>query len=1370
VPVPQSPFLDAGEYQRFTQDYHQFPRHIERVNDAAGAAPRKPQHREVDEFAAQQLRELLRFKHARFAGLAVAVHEGDGMSWSATAVDQALAEAEGNRKLQRVYLRGEAAPGRLPEIATVIPRRTFAALAQKHHLTRSFRFVGRGAAVGLTLASIVLAVLATVLLTFTQSTSPSLLRQPAFWAAAVALAVVAILAQKVNARVSTETRSKAMEQLAKDLENPDEGRAHRDFADALAEQLSRPRGPRRVIVDGFDRLDPTTKATIHSYFQNHTRKATHSDLWVIFENAVTLEFRREALLAHAGHGYQRTKHFDQLLLTDDQRRDLAAYDDQPLRDGAYTVRQVRRPQLGGGEAFHEFFEQQRIKYPWSEDRYQTLEFFMLLSLTAAWGGTTALPRSYLEYGFAEKGRPRSEVLASFLRGSDLKTNEFRAHLHNLEKDFGPCMRVNQDGPSKEYHLKPDWALALIQDGAWSRYKLPDPGLGHLFWALFWHDKIQNHPLQAFWVHKLTRHILQSSRPTLLGGTLSQGVTDALFEATDFAVKSSLRCCLLDDLPDLLSLALELIDEDDDAWFDRAQRLLDHAWEAFTVLGHEQILRVVLDLERWRTREASRQRPPQADALERLFLQSTSLSSQGQAPRLEALVLARTQADPAVRTYARTRAAWLALTLNKFLHTGVLPYLEQARTAGTQALPSLVRDTLDRLEQAPPEERLAVDFMSLSLGLWCLALSLAERRVDTYTQELDQLLARRRTDDAHHDQPAPPSLTTHASPVLPEADELTDLLLEAALLVRELRQERSSSGDTGRLGFVTDGLVKELAVMVLSCTALLGTVHDRRSLEAIDHRRLQDAVEMAVASLGTKPPALHHWDDVAGAELRGKAEQQADLLQLTWRIIGVDQLASLIGVRGAHLHVLTGAPAEDVALLHEVLTGLAGEVETPGHLGLLANAVAARSVETSHEIVATLLCRGVAAAIQASFGEQLATELCILAIGHAHSYAINLDAFLGFLIQPSSTTPQTTRLAGFLADLPDGELAKLALWLLNALTNTDQPDLAEDIPAALLLRAAPPTDTAAADEVRQRVDLFELRNALHSGQVVDVEKTIDQWTGSKERGNYAWLLYLLISNDCQPFEPLVREATKVLAGAGRNVDSSSYVHLATDVASRLSYTPPETGGHNQDAAPVAVDFLERVIHKWESQLTAEQNIQILRLLLVNHPERQQRYEDRLLHWEVIRHERDRIKLLPTLMEAGRFFMLFLHYYRVLEFWGLPTEIPRDQMWERLRIGADDRQRLVNQWQATGEPDLPPFIQSDGRACLSSEFLVLGSCLFSSPSDADPDLEHPRQRFDHHARRALTNLYKEMTSLETIPLQIREILQRHRDRFLQHTMPT
>ena len=75
MPVPQSPFLDAGEYQRFTQDYHQFPRHIERVNDAAGAAPRKPQHREVDEFAAQQLRELLRFKNARFAGLAVAVQQ-----------------------------------------------------------------------------------------------------------------------------------------------------------------------------------------------------------------------------------------------------------------------------------------------------------------------------------------------------------------------------------------------------------------------------------------------------------------------------------------------------------------------------------------------------------------------------------------------------------------------------------------------------------------------------------------------------------------------------------------------------------------------------------------------------------------------------------------------------------------------------------------------------------------------------------------------------------------------------------------------------------------------------------------------------------------------------------------------------------------------------------------------------------------------------------------------------------------------------------------------------------------------------------------------------------------------------------------------
>src|SRR5207244_3453799 len=158
--------------------------------------------------------------------------------------------------------------------------------------------------------------------------------------------------------------------------------------------------------------------------------------------------------------------------------------------------------------------------------------------------------------------------------------------------------------------------------------------------------------------------------------------------------------------------------------------------------------------------------------------------------------------------------------------------------------------------------------------------------------------------------------------------------------------------------------------------------------------------------------------------------------------------------------------------------------------------------------------------------------------------------------------------------------------------------------------------------------------------------------------------------------------------------------------------------SQELIRVAVAFIVQNYETWEPRFSVEANLEALQILIVHAEAHQSFYRNKQLKREVIRHERDEVKKMPSLVAQGAFFLLLEHYFRALTFWGVETDIPNTALAEAWGVAPTELLRRVSIWQADGGQVPDAFIEKGGKPCLSSSFLILGRYLWTPPLNADP----------------------------------------------------
>ncbi|HEU4508650.1 MAG TPA: hypothetical protein VFR78_10460, partial [Pyrinomonadaceae bacterium] len=1059
---PKNPsFILISDFEELQKPNRFAPRTLEEVSYED---PHHSAQVEIIAHVRDQLRKVAAGQNW-FGCSCIAVKERDGMSWDCEAIRQMAAREFVH--IKRWPLTNALTTGPLPLISQFVQLNTFLRLAITHNLTESyFSFFSLRSWVlpGIVVLSILISFAIELLdslrdLQLSGATITGAFTDPKFYLVNAGLLTFGIAAQMLGTFMSTRTKSSSLEKLDARLKSIDPiNRSYDDFVNALAKKLQTVEFPRIVIVDDWEQLDATTRRVITRYFGAHAAGRTGAEYWIIFEPDTEGDRFSNLVLNNSGPGYKKTKLFRQLLLTPQEKLNLVRVLGKPADAAEYDVvsRICNAEDPKSGEVVDDF-KKYRRDHPKKETGYDDLDFLFLLSLTA---DNVPLSEKFLVNNLSEKDGPRPGVLRLYLRRTNLQKEEFRNLLSGIRQHFSDVLIVVPDAERtriKTIREKTD-VLVKIAD----ELDL-DTGLGHLFWALFWHHK-QPDPVEAVWLRKLTRHILNAETTSVTKPAANVEVRMALFEAALFCVDKCLKACLFSGVTAVISKAALLLSETDlpsDGTYEKGRaRLLQRCWAAYTVLGDEEILRVIVDLYETPGRGVNYHR--ESSLLEKMFFESMGLSPEKRRrinPELLERIYGRTEEDKPISDYVRARSSWLTLAAGRLVNTDVCRFISALREAD-EALPQIAASSFDRIHSwlkqrqaevaaaakaatskkrttakktaaakevaaQPAEDINLTDLMSLSLSLWCMAL------------RFNPVFLDKRIYAANPSPDDPLSAIEALIESQLSNDDFSQLIVvaeNAALLAGEVKRpggEQSSQYATGS-DYLMSGLAKELCAVSLASVLTAERYASMSGIELTEKQitDVNNVVRLNANTLQYDLPPVASIDDLRAEAFVTKVDSLMKLCGIIWRHFGTERLSDFMSIRRVVFSAVC-LPEADVKLpTHNALLHSVGPVMNRNDFaGVMANlAISDAAGTTSGALAANYAIHAADFALNGAFGKPIQDQLVLNAITSAHTHNYAIDPFVKHLI--TAAPGQKSLLERLLLSLRPQDVPGAVLQWLN----------------------------------------------------------------------------------------------------------------------------------------------------------------------------------------------------------------------------------------------------------------------------------------------------------------------------------------------------
>jgi hypothetical protein len=1245
----------------------------------------------------QAIRRLVRADGGAWRGFIVKVEEGDGMTWSAAAADRVVGESS---PLPRRRLTAEPRVDGFPQIVELLPKQRLIALAQEKEVVPPLRALRRSSVV---IAAIVMLVLGAAIAALQGWTSTL-----AGFSAFIPLGGAALVALGLgkgwtSARLDRSAREADENRLIDQMKTAAEERpqAWHALVEALSQELARTKKDRAVIVDNFDRLDRITHDTLCHYLTHRSSPSQAHELWVVFETMGVATASKAFSLVPRRRGRSRLVRLEvlqQISLDRAARIRLAAEIGRPERARFHLVKWIVCPESKVIDAYWRLYDGVNADQRHDARAYGPLEISYLMAVQQGTGDWGFRPQELVSDLSSGVSSAHRKVLRLLLPGAKFTRSEVDDAVGRLSRGMDLVLD-SERAATGEIALAMEAAQMLVERR--EQYGLPAEDVVHLYWALYWYAKLQGAPdVDIYLLRKLARHLVRAVAPGALEADVGEGVRERFRDALVWTAQALLSASLPDDVRMLLIRA-----EQEAAPGEDPTRLRSVCWQAYAVLGDESMLAIILRLH-----PGSKGAPAAATDPESLFIDSLRFTDPVPIERSE-LSERLLSLDPDVLAYAQIRGIWLALILDPRITGAWSHFSSVAEDSASQVLTL----TYGALRSLADHNRLrpAVAALTASLGTWAYALCVI--RGEHSVAEANTLFE---------------NVRLHAAQLHHDLDE---------------RRRLGESED-----FVLRAFGNELET-VAGAAALLVSVTSRAAEASDEDRaRLEDHIS---AALGTTT----HRADVQLDEM----ERQMTLQALTWttlgssseRPLGFDQLAAFTTLRGVHLSILLAGGSWSV---NDARSALTGQLNEPGVVGLMADAIVMWA-SSSEEIAAHLWAR--ACGRSAGLGRGLAREVCIAALSTSHAFhSIDRPLLAERLLGGDENAPSGSDLAARLAEFEDEIRPEAALWLLNVAGDRRvAPTSAEALVELTRELRSHTADEAVREEIQQMIELFELERDVREGRPVPAAEMLARWEPRRESSHYGWFLHLL-SQQPKVDTEVVEAAASYLRSHPDAPRFSGPVLLACDLA-RLASRDDSTA--SSGCREVALDYLDRIHPLWEFALPIEENVNISRLLFHWSIGDRTRNLASLERWEAARQERDGFEKLPVLVEGGRFFLVFWHYFETLSFYGLSVE-PETSLGDM--TSRDSEERALVEWEANGETVPEAMVRGRSGTCLSADFLRYGHALFGKATE-DPDLEEARGMFNEAALEVLPALLDQLTSLRSLPERVRTLLDEHRAQLLR-----
>lgn len=1298
----------------------------------------KPESRPLAPHIVAQVRGLIAkleregsasIKRKWFGCSCVEVKEDDGMTWSAETVSLALKGSFPH--FNGVYLASYKDSHSLPAISNLIGVRRFLKIAGQHKMGTLSVFSNRWPAPAIVVAAILIGIVLKVFET-PQGGSPTKMT----YLTVVASAALGLVLQYVITHLTDRTTPKKIEKFNSELEKilrEEDQQKYGRFIDSLASYLQSLEFPRFVIIDDYERLDLTTKSVIQRYFEKNVADADGSEYWVVFEGQDGDKFSTRIADGPQFEGYRDSRILQQLFLDEEQRHSLVERFDRPPETVNYqAIKLICKDTAKGKERVKKIVERYRREHP-REAMFGNLEFLYLLSLTAASPSNFFLSDPDLINRLVDSSSVRAQVLRQFLHGTKLGLNEFRNRLKSAAESFPTFLIVEDTRVQKNLRVIPETPFALAETA--KALDLPHPGLGHLFWSLYWYNKLepQKSPPEAFWMRKLNHHIKEAALITPAGDEIDKRILSELFDALIYAVKGSLRTGVFEDVTPLLEKAPYLLEMGElTGSYSHQKRLAKLCWEAYSVLGRDEILGVIFDLYALPGRQAQTETKEETeDLLETLFFESMPLFPARRATLKTDFfhsTVGERQTVESVSHYARVRSAWLALSVSPIVGLDVTK-LHQTVQRSDETLEDLTRKALERISSESEESVRITDIATLSLALWCNALRF-------------------------HPAVAYMTQSDHAA----NFKALVDLATEAVLKASYIREEATIRSEHFlRMDFLASGLAGELYAVALASIITAYQYLVRQGQEVIDQpllKQINDLFKFSDEIFNYPLPSALTRQHLTSSELVKKVDAMLKFCSIIWNRFGLQLLLEFTNIRRVHFNAIClGVNYAREESYESLLESVGVAINDKGFTGLITNLVIADCLRQAGEIEAYYLRQAGVIAVEGDFGLQLQQELSFAVVNEIHNLGYDLDIFLENILEENGH--KECFLLSLLDRLPPSFATGRVLSLINAPKPHTPPEISgrlEEVIASYVQRIELP-------EVKREVDsllqYFSIEGKIHREEPLDVPAILASWSELKDLPAYAGVLNLIIENYSAPPDVL-RESLSVLDHDPAQDNYAWHLFLAMKRARHFVTTDE----NDADVNAILVRYLRPGIEKWKSSLTAEINVTIYRILRYLDPEKRTYYFSELQNWEYVKVRRNQLERLPQLVAEGRFFLIFSDYTFTMLPWGLASDVELKAFSGHLNVPPEQKKERLIEWK-NNDGEVPrPLINEDS---VSSEFIYLGQYLFSAPNDQDPLFHDARNVFNQAAYDAMPELLDLITGLPALPNSIKELLQNYSKRF-------
>jgi len=1264
----------------------------------------------------------------------IEVNADDGMSWSAEKLSHALRDDERFSHFQRWELTRKPDTEHPWRIADFIGPHKFLRLAGKHKLGSAL-ITGRSWLTW-TVGGIFVAISVAIAL-FDFWTKNNLTNRPYYFLVASALLTVATkyLAPYIGVKTFPDKLKSFEETLEKIFKTSDSSALGTDelppnyeaFIESLAAELAQEKFPRYVIVEDFSQQDSTTKNVISRYFDTYAKQSTGGEFWIIFDGHRGPRFSTFIRNRQNFYGYQNSKIFRQLFISEREKYELVEKHGLPQSALAFrAIKLIRRPDetASGVERVKRIIDDYRIAHPKSAI-YGDLEFLYLLTLTGARPPGFSLGIAELNSKLRQK-RLRAEVLAQLLPGTRLIKSEFEDRFNGLrnETQFQNLIEFSADDHKETLHINVEATLAFEQyAGNWG---LHPAELGHLYWSLYWLDDRTNKRIEAYWMDKLSEHLVRTSPASLdpqKTEDLKTTILEQLFNGNLETATGCLKTCTFDDVPKLLRKAFDLIDSKDLANNQAHQeRIIKKCWEAYSLLGNDEILEVLLDLYECSGGQGS---TVDFSDLPILFFQSMPLTPAKRAMFTTSFFKWLGWSGPALASitqYAHVRSAWLAFSVNPVTHPLIQTSLHKASLHYDQVIANLTQTALERIKDKSEAYVRITDVLTVSLALWCCALRVrlsAERKINS----------------------APDT----------SLEELLDLATSAVLRASEIKKEsRVDAPKSSGVDFLSSGLAKELYSVALGAV-LLGCRY-AREIDARTIKHVNDVVSFSNELMDFELKPVVTIEDLFSDRLVRQADQMLTFCEILWEGFGFNRLRDFMNLRRIHFNsmMLTGKYKNEMT--DEVIRESLGTALSESNFtGLIANFVVADCLRQVGDIEALYLRRAGGILLSEAFDPELRHELCMAIINETSHLRQPLDDYISNVL-----TEDEENESYLLKFLKQASVQQADQWLLvlhNVAGAIGQADLKIRLKATFEAYV----DSLETPEMKSRIEAFlayhVLTDKIKANEPVLPGEVLHDWQDRKSSPFYAAVLYMMLSKHPTDLN-LMTESIAALDHDPREDTNSSPLNLASTVVGIVVSSKQK----DHVDLEIPLRFLRQAIELYSEEVSVSMNLHVYTLLYnADSAEYRNGHYSKKEEWTKNILLTRNLQLLTSAMGTQKqYFLVFRDYYQTMRYWGLKAESVTHEA-----ATGNGKQAAGFSFATWLQGDRTPPVPLIGNS-VSTEFLEIGNALFSSPNLEDATLHDSREQFDQVAREIMPKLLTVVIELD-LPTSIKNLLRAYSERF-------